>query len=94
MPTQKDFRIDHCNDCLRVTRLDIDGDLHCHLKSYKLAKVIINNICSGKIPLHSRSRTLVCMKRLSDDENYIQKIDRLLAVRKQKGGNNPTIILL
>lgn len=95
MPVRKDFTIDKCIDGLRITRLDVDGDKHCHLKSRKLAETIINNVCSEKIPLYSHSRTLVCMARLSDNENYIQKIDKLLAVRKQKGKKqsyyNPTV---
>ena len=85
MPTQKDFRIDVCDDCLRITRTDIEGDLHTHCKSKRLAETIISNVCSEKIPLHSHSRTLVSMKRLSNNEKYITKIDGLLEVREQKG---------
>ena len=85
MPTRKDFRIDKCEDCLRITRLDVEGDLHTHVHSRKLAETIISNVCSEKIPLHSHSRTLVSMKRLSCNNKYIEKIDELLAVREQKG---------
>ena len=85
MPTRKDFKIDKCEDCLRVTRIDISGDKHTHVKSKHLAETIINNVCSEKIPLHSHSRTLVSMKRLSNNEKYITKIDELLEVREQKG---------
>ena len=85
MSTRKDFRIDVCDDCLRITRTDIEGDLHTHCKSKRLAETIINNVCSEKIPLHSHSRTLVSMKRLSNNEKYITKIDELLEVREQKG---------
>lgn len=85
MPTLKDFSIQKCNDCLRITRLDIKGDKHCHVTSRKLAETIIHNVCSGKIPLHSRSYTLISMMRLSDNEKYIRKINEILEVRKQKG---------
>ena len=85
MPTLKDFSIQKCNDCLRITRLDISGDKHTHIKSKKLAETIINNVCSEKIPLRSHSRTLESMKRLSDNEKYIKKIEEILEVRKQKG---------
>ena len=85
MPTRKDFKIEKCDDCLRITRLDVMGDLHTHCKSKKLAETIINNVCSEKIPLHSHSRTLESMKRLSDNEKYIKKIEDILTVRKQKG---------
>lgn len=85
MPTRKDFRIDKCDECLRITRTDIPGDKHTHVHSRKLAETIVNNVCSEKIPLHSHSRTLISMVRLSNSENYISKINKLLDIRKQKG---------
>ena len=85
MPTRNDFKIEKCIDCLRITRLDVKGDLHTHCKSKKLAETIISNVCSEKIPLHSHSRALVSMKRLSNNKQYIEKIDELLMVREQKG---------
>ena len=85
MPTRNDFKIEKCIDCLRITRLDVEGDLHTHCKSKRLAETIIKNVCSEKIPLHSHSRTLVSMMRLSDSKQYIKKIDELLMVREQKG---------
>ena len=84
MPTRKDFRVDKCDDCIRITRTDVDGDKHTHIHSKKLAETIINNVCSEKIPLHSHSRTLESMKRLSDNEKYINKIDEILEVRRNK----------
>lgn len=91
MPTRKDFRIERCYDCLRITRIDVEGDLHTHVKSKRLAETIISNVCSEKIPLHSHSRTLVSMKRLSNNKMYIKKIDELLNVRKQKGRKQPYV---
>lgn len=85
MPTRKDFKVEKCTDCLRVTRTDIPGDKHTHCKSKHLAETIINNVCSEKIPLHSHSRTLESMKRLSCNEKYIKKIEEILNVRNQKG---------
>ena len=85
MPTRKYFKIEKCDDCIRITRTDVDDDLHTHIHSKKLAETIINNVCSEKIPLHSHSRTLESMKRLSDNEKYIKKIEEILEVRKQKG---------
>ena len=85
MPTRKDFRIDKCEDCIRITRIDVEGDLHTHVHSKKLAETIINNVCSEKIPLRSHSRTLESMKRLSDNGKYIEKIEEILNVRRQKG---------
>ena len=91
MPTRKDFMIERCDNCLRITRIDVEGDLHTHVKSKKLAETIISNVCSEKIPLHSHSRTLVSMKRLSNNKMYIKKSDELLNVRKQKGRKQPYV---
>jgi len=91
MPTRKDFKIDACDDCLRITRMDIAGDYHTHIKSRKLAETIISNVCREKISLHSYSRTLESMKRLSNNIEYIKKIDELLSVRKQKGKKQPYV---
>ena len=85
MPTRKDFKVEKCLDCIRITRTDVEGDLHTHCNSKKLAETIINNVCSEKIPLHSHSRTLESMKRLSCNEKYIEKINEILEVRRQKG---------
>lgn len=91
MPTRKDFMIERCDNCLRITRIDVSGDKHTHVHSKHLAETIINNVCSEKIPLHSHSRTLVSMKRLSCNEKYIKKIDEILNVRKQKGRKQPYV---
>ena len=91
MPTRNDFRVEKCLNCLRITRTDIDGDLHTHCKSKHLAETIINNVCSEKIPLHSHSRTLESMKKLSNNSKYIEKIDELLNVREQKGKKQPYV---
>lgn len=84
--TEKDFKIERLQDSsFRVTRTDIIGDLHTHLKSKKLAHTVIQNVCNNKIPLNSRDYTLESMYRLSDDDNYRSKIETILEVRKQKG---------
>ena len=85
MPTRNDFKIEVYEDCLRITRIDIEGDFHTHCKSKHLAETIITNVCSEKIPPHSHSRALISMKRLSNNDKYITKIDELLMVREQKG---------
>lgn len=84
--TEKDFKIDRLKDnTFRITRTDISGDLHTHMKSKRLAIVTIHNVCAGKIPLNSRDYTLESMYRLSDDETYKMKIKEILDCRKQKG---------
>ena len=84
--TEKDFEIKRIQDgTFRVTRTDIDGDYHTHMKSKQLAKTVINNVCTGKIPLNSQNYTLISMYRLSGDKKYRNKIKEILETRKQKG---------
>ena len=83
---EEDFKIDKLQDgSFRVTRIDIDGDYHTHMKSKRLAKTIIHNVCNGKIPLNSRDYTLINMYRLSNNQKYRDKIQGILDTRKQKG---------
>lgn len=83
---EKDFVIDRLQDgSFRVTRTDIDGDYHTHMKSKKLVKTVIHNVCYDKIPLNSRNYTLISIYRLSNDEKYRKKIQKILDTRKQKG---------
>ena len=83
-PKPEDFRIDKWMGGFRITRTDIDGYHHTHLKSRKLANIIIHNVCNGKIPLDTSDYALESMYRLSDDENYRDKIQELLDTRKLK----------
>lgn len=83
---KQDFAIDKLQDgTFRVTRTDIEGDYHTHMKSKQLAKTVIHNVCNGKIPLNSRNYTLISMYRLSNNEEYRDKIQEILDTRKQKG---------
>ena len=82
--TTKTMKITGIVDTDNMT-IDVDGDLHTHIHSKKLAETIINNVCSEKIPLYSHSRTLESMKRLSDNEKYVNKINELLNTRMNKG---------
>lgn len=83
---EQDFKIDKLQDgTFRVTRIDIDGDYHTHIKSKQLAKTVIHNVCNDKIPLNSRNYTLISMYRLSDNTKYRDKIQKILETRKQKG---------
>lgn len=71
---EKDFVIDRLQDgSFRVTRTDIDGDYHTHMKSKRLAKTVIHNVCYDKIPLKSRNYTLISMYRLSNNENIVKR---------------------
>ncbi len=86
---EKDFTIEKIekikDGSFRVTRTDIQGDYHTHMKSRQLAKTVIYNVCNDKIPLNSRDYTLISMYRLSDNKKYRKKIQGILDTRKQKG---------
>lgn len=84
--TEKDFKIDRLQDgTFRITRTDINGDYHTHMKSKRLAITVIRNVCTGKIPFNSSDYTLMSMYRLSNDEVYKMNIQKILDIRKQKG---------
>ena len=75
---EQDFAIDKLQDgTFRVTRIDIEGDYHTHMKSKQLAKTVIYNVCNGKIPLNTRNYTLISMYRLSNNEEYRDKIQEI-----------------
>lgn len=83
--TEKDFKIEKIKDgSFRVTRTDIYGDYHTHMKSKRLAKTVIHNVCYGKIPLNSQNYTLISIYRLSDSKEYRDKTQKILDTRKQK----------
>lgn len=58
---------------------------HSHLKSIKAGKDAITFVMAGKIPKNCRNYYLITLQRLSTDETYINKIQELMDVRKQKG---------
>lgn len=82
--SRSDFKIEKCDDCLRITRIELP-ELHTHVHSKKLADKIIYNVCNEKIPLHLHSRTLESLARLSSNEDYVRKIEEILNTRKRKG---------
>lgn len=84
--TENDFEINRLKDgTFRITRTDIPGDYHTHTKSKRLAMTVIHNVCIGKLPFNSRNYTLESMYRLSDNEDYRNKIKEILEVRQRKG---------
>lgn len=85
MIDKENFRINKCDDCFRLTRTDVEGDLHTHVKSLSLCNLIIKAVCNGKVPLYFSNRCLVSAQRLSNDNEYIAKINAVLHSRKRKG---------
>ena len=85
MLRKSNFAIEKCMDCYRVTRTDVDDDLHTHIKSLRLCNLVIKAVIQEKIPLCLGKRCLISAQRLSDNKEYIEKIDRVLHAKKAKG---------
>jgi hypothetical protein len=82
---QRDFVIYKTVDGFRVTRIDNSEDRHTHLKSKSACDTVIQNVINKKIPKHVGNYYLTSLIRLSDDGEYIRKIEELINVRKLKG---------
>lgn len=85
MVEKESFRIEKCKNCYRVTRTDVNGNLHTHIKSLRLYELVINAVCKEKIPLYLSKRCLISAQRLSTNKDYIAKIDKVLHAKKSKG---------
>jgi hypothetical protein len=58
---------------------------HTHLKSYKIAKYLIHLAASKQINNGLRPYFIRSLIRISDDRNYIAKLEDLLVVKRNKG---------
>ncbi|RDY24641.1 hypothetical protein CHF27_000115 [Romboutsia maritimum] len=58
---------------------------HTHLKHFEAAKTAIDLVMNKKVPKSTDGYYLTSLIRLSDDNNYITKINELLEAREQKG---------
>jgi len=56
---------------------------HTHLKSFKACLDAINFVTSKKIPNRTGLYYLISLKRLSNDIDYIKRIDELVAIRER-----------
>lgn len=83
MEEYRGYRIESTENGFRIT-LDDGSDRHTHLKSKHFCKKLIDYVVDRKVPTRVGNYVLESCIRLSDDENYIQKIEELLDVRKNK----------
>ncbi|SOC39222.1 hypothetical protein [Ureibacillus acetophenoni] len=58
---------------------------HTHLKSFKMAKYLINLVRYKKINSGLRPYLLTSLTRISNDHEYIKRVEEVLAVKKNKG---------
>ena len=64
---------------------DFDNHHTHNIESLKIAEGLIYCVTHNKIPNHYNDYLLNSLKRLSQDADYILKIDRHIESRKQKG---------
>lgn len=75
-----------CGDGYIIQNMRKDfKDGHSHLKSQRMGMTIIDNVIKGKIPKTHNNYLLRSHMRIAEDQEYINKIEQLIAVRKQKG---------
>ena len=58
---------------------------HTHLKHFEAAKTAIDLVINKKVPRSKDGYYLTSLMRLSENEEYIEKISELLETREQKG---------
>lgn len=63
-------------------------DGHTHLESFKAAKMIIYLAINKLIPNHLSQYLIISLIRISEDSDYIKKLETLLANKKNKTQQN------
>ncbi|CAH2211852.1 hypothetical protein [Tepidibacter aestuarii] len=58
---------------------------HTHLRNFNSAKMAIDLVVNKKIPKSTNFYYLTSLIRISQDEDYINKIEELIETRKSKG---------
>lgn len=58
---------------------------HTHIKSKMVARTIKNNVMYNRFPKTRNQYLLTSHIRVSNNENYIKKIEQLIDTRKNKG---------
>ena len=57
---------------------------HTHINNYNTAKYLIDMSFHSKIPYHTYDYILESLIRISTDESYIQKLNKMKKCRKKK----------
>ena len=58
---------------------------HTHIKTERMARAIVNNVVQKQLPKTRNFYLLESHIRVSNDYDYIRKINHLMAVLRQKG---------
>lgn len=83
MEKYRGYRIEQTETGFRIT-LDDGSDKHTHIKSKSFCKRLIDYVADNKVPTKVSNYILESYIRLSTNENYIQKISKLIGTRKAK----------
>jgi hypothetical protein len=59
-------------------------DGHTHIRNFKTAKYLIDMVIHRRIPYHLPIYLLVSLRRLSADDIYTQKLQRLIAIKENR----------
>lgn len=59
-------------------------DGHTHIRNFKTAKYLIDMVIHKRIPYHLPMYLLVSLRRLSADDIYTQKLQRLIAIKENR----------
>jgi hypothetical protein len=78
-----------CDDGFIVVNLDkVEkygfDKAHTHIKSKKIARTIKDNILNNRFPKTRNEYLLISHIRVSDDKEYVDKIEHLINTRKNK----------
>lgn len=81
---REDFVIDKIENGYRVTRIDVEEDLHTHLKNLSACESVIKHVINKTIPKRVGYYYLTSIIRLATDHVFADKVQSLIDVRKQK----------
>ena len=59
-------------------------DGHTHIRNFKTAKYLIDMVIHKRIPYHLPMYLLVSLRRLSADDIYTQKLQRLITIKENR----------
>ena len=83
MERYRGYRIEQTENGFRIT-LDDGSGKHTHIKSKSFCKRLIDFVVDNKVLPRVSNYILESCIRLSSNENYIQKISKLIETRKLK----------
>lgn len=72
-----------CQFIIHNNKLDFNSH-HTHIRNFKTAKYIIDLAIHKSIPKHLSNYLLTSLIRISDDEEYIEKLNTMILSNKEK----------